>query len=520
MPVYEYEGKHYDLPEGLSNEQAIAKIEAHLKGTTVAQEPERDIHRDLRMINRGAIRGASIVPNAVLDGIAGARNFASGAAEKLYEAATGTPADGVAGRLPLMSEVQAKGLDGMQYDGKPFYPQAVTTGEKVVQGAAEALAGTFATPGMSPANMAQAAAATAGGAAAPAAYDKAMDVTDKPLVATAFSLLASMAAGKVGGAVGGAAGKLDRGAQPAVTPTLTIEEVERRARASYQTMEASGVMVRPLSARNIVDQIEVELRRSGYRPNNQPEVATALQTMRDDFGQARVSFYQLDEARKAASALKSSTVPNVQRLGATLIREFDSQIARLGQRDLMPGSSRTDARAALEALESARSDWRALSKASLLDDVLNAAELRAAKPSASESELIRDGFLRIATNKKLLNQFDPEERAAIIEVTRGIPMDRTLGLLAKMNPARSQLAFTAQGGGAAGALAAGQPGLAAIAGATAGIGFGADKAQSALRRRQAEKAVSDILNGRAQVSPEDMSVLRGLFGGTVSLQER
>ena len=30
MPVYQYEGKHYDLPEGLSNEQAIAKIQGHL----------------------------------------------------------------------------------------------------------------------------------------------------------------------------------------------------------------------------------------------------------------------------------------------------------------------------------------------------------------------------------------------------------------------------------------------------------------------------------------------------------
>ena len=30
MPVYQYEGKHYDLPEGLSNEQAIAKIQGYL----------------------------------------------------------------------------------------------------------------------------------------------------------------------------------------------------------------------------------------------------------------------------------------------------------------------------------------------------------------------------------------------------------------------------------------------------------------------------------------------------------
>lgn len=30
MPVFQYEGKHYDLPEGTTNEQAIAKIESHL----------------------------------------------------------------------------------------------------------------------------------------------------------------------------------------------------------------------------------------------------------------------------------------------------------------------------------------------------------------------------------------------------------------------------------------------------------------------------------------------------------
>ena len=38
MPVYQYEDKFYDLPDGLTNEQAIARIQEHLgKGTTVAQ---------------------------------------------------------------------------------------------------------------------------------------------------------------------------------------------------------------------------------------------------------------------------------------------------------------------------------------------------------------------------------------------------------------------------------------------------------------------------------------------------
>ena len=33
MPVYQYEGVHYDLPDGLTNEQAISKIKAHLGKT-------------------------------------------------------------------------------------------------------------------------------------------------------------------------------------------------------------------------------------------------------------------------------------------------------------------------------------------------------------------------------------------------------------------------------------------------------------------------------------------------------
>ncbi|CAB5194419.1 hypothetical protein UFOVP176_5 [uncultured Caudovirales phage] len=37
MPVYQYDGQHFDLPEGLSNEQAISKIEAHLGKTQPAQ---------------------------------------------------------------------------------------------------------------------------------------------------------------------------------------------------------------------------------------------------------------------------------------------------------------------------------------------------------------------------------------------------------------------------------------------------------------------------------------------------
>lgn len=40
MPVYQYDGQHYDLPDGLSNEQAIAKIKAHLGQTEAPASTE------------------------------------------------------------------------------------------------------------------------------------------------------------------------------------------------------------------------------------------------------------------------------------------------------------------------------------------------------------------------------------------------------------------------------------------------------------------------------------------------
>jgi hypothetical protein len=66
MPVYQYEGKHYDLPEGLSNDQAIAKIEGFLgKATTTQATPE--VSKTELMFGAGSpiartIKGAIVDP--------------------------------------------------------------------------------------------------------------------------------------------------------------------------------------------------------------------------------------------------------------------------------------------------------------------------------------------------------------------------------------------------------------------------------------------------------------------------
>lgn len=68
MPVYQYEGKHYDLPEGLSNDQAIAKIEGYLGKTGApASPPAPEVSTMERMFGAGSpiartIKGAVVDP--------------------------------------------------------------------------------------------------------------------------------------------------------------------------------------------------------------------------------------------------------------------------------------------------------------------------------------------------------------------------------------------------------------------------------------------------------------------------
>mgnify|MGYP003704907085 CR=1 FL=1 len=45
MPIYEYQGQQYDLPDGLSNEQAKAKIETYLNKGQAEQQPKQPHHK-------------------------------------------------------------------------------------------------------------------------------------------------------------------------------------------------------------------------------------------------------------------------------------------------------------------------------------------------------------------------------------------------------------------------------------------------------------------------------------------
>lgn len=510
MPVYEYEGKHFDLPDGLSNEQAIAKIEAHLGKTAApaAEAPMNPLVEGAGKTARTLVNGVAAVPGYAADFVSGGANLILEGIENL-----GNAAPGRAGRAPYFSQTKNNVLDAAGL------PKPEGAFERGAYGALEAVTGggvlgaATKTPALMMDSVAKVGSTALGAAVAEPVAAGTKELTGSDVAATAASLLASFAAGSIGGAAGR---KLDGKLSGAPGP-VTMADVERRAKAAYATVDASGVALKPAAVQGMITRIEGELLRNNYRPAINPEVSAMLHQMRRDVGSQRVSFAQLEQLRGLAGQLRGVNDPNIKRLGGILIREFDDAVANLNQQDLMrlQGSTAANLKDAVTAVQSARKDWATLAKATKLDDLLNIAEVRTAMPGASESELIRGAFINLAKDKKKMAQFSSDEKKAILEVTKGIPFDRTLGFLGRFSPARNQFSGGIQGAGVGAALATGNPVPAMLSAGSAALTMGADKAQSILRRKQAEDAIQQILSGRSKVSKDDLDGLRGLFGGAL-----
>jgi len=75
MPVYQYQGQHYDLPDGLSNEAAIAKIKTHLGEKPKAASKDTSIGEDLKIglagVGKMVDTGVSLAASAVARPFAG-----------------------------------------------------------------------------------------------------------------------------------------------------------------------------------------------------------------------------------------------------------------------------------------------------------------------------------------------------------------------------------------------------------------------------------------------------------------
>lgn len=462
-----------------------------------AQEPQQptpqkrsmvdELGRQIGLTGRAAYEAFTSPALAVLEAGRGAYNL-------------GAQALGSESRIPSFAQAQSQMLGQV-------LPTPETTTERAVQAGTQAMASTAGLAKLAPSVPALASdmarqipsAAVAGLVSQPVA-EKVKDITGSDLAA----LVAGVGFGTVGAAT---TGKVLSATAPGKAPLFTMEEVKKRASDSYNKMDSQGVSIQPKSTLKLVDDIKVALDTEGRMipatdQANSVNATLAQVTKIINQQPQGVSFTALEKIRSTLNDLRMSSDADISRLGGLAVSKVDDYISNLSGKDILAGKAGLDA--AVKNVMSARKDWRNASRASVLDDALNVAEVKKLDPKASESELIRRGFINIAANKDKMNLFNKTEQNIIKSVAQGGTLDPVLTLAAQFSPLRSKLAA------AGGAYAFTQAPMATTA--VAGTGLTADLLQGALRRRAAQQAVKQIASG-AQAPAPNLGYVGLLTGG-------
>lgn len=520
MPVYEYQGQNYDLPEGLSNEQALAKIKTYLGETeapTPAEKPAEqpsvvsELGRQLGLTARAGITGLSSVPNAVADFLSGAANL-------------GLMAAGSEQRVPYLSQAQQQALNQILPTPKPGLEQAVQTG-------AEAVAGMM-TPGLRVPMTQQAEGATAreiaarglseaagvaiGAMAGEQAAQKATELTGSPW--------AGLAAGLVTGTlVGSGTGKAAFSVAGPRAEPVTIDQIKRRASQGYQTLEDAQVKVDANSIKNkLVPKLTAELDKNNYDPQlvrAHGAIEDNLKLLDKLMADPQVDFTRLEKVRSAFSSLATGQ-DDTSRLAKIAVNQIDSYLANLSPKDIKSATG-ADAKGALQALDQARADWRNQARAQVIQDLLDSATARIEGATGPTGDIIKRNLVNLTANVEKMKMFSTREQNVIKAAAKATDMETLLSLMAKFNPERGYAQSAVTGSALTGALLGQGPVNAASMGylGASGAGYVADKALANMRRREVQNLVSQVASGNLQ-APKEGFAIPGLFGAALGTTGR
>lgn len=507
--IIDVNGELVEFPDDMTDEQisnAIKGVKAPVQAVPQAPQgimqslglgPEQ-IKRQVGLAARAGVTGITAPATAALDFLSGVYNVGANL--------VGSPS-----RMPLASEAQQQGMTQLGL------PEPQGTLERAIQTGTSAMAGIGSTAallkgvqGAAPLvqNMfAQIPAAGISGTTASAVGEKTADITGSPLAGYAAALV-------TGGLTANMASKALTPLGTPSKPTLTMDDIKSRAQQAYKTMENENITLRPTSVQGLFNKAEQALTQENFNPalDAHRPVAQVIQQVRDMAGNKRVSFTQLEQMRSAMNALKNDPNPATRKYAGQFVSEMDAYLGNISTKDVMPGTVGSAEKAA-KAVVDARQDWRNMSRAGTIEDALNVAEAKALDPKASEGELIRRQLINLVANKNKMRVFSERERNAIKSVAKGPFVDPLLTLAARFNPERSQLM--------AGAQVAGAVANPLVAATVAGGGFAADKLQSLLRSRSANKLVSGIASGNIP-APVPNLAWRGMLsaGGVPNLEEQ
>jgi len=484
------------IPDGTTKDQVLAKYNA-MSGKSpapVVEAPQQrsmtdELGRQIGLTARAGYEAFTSPATMVLEGVRSGYNLA--APSLGLNQWTTSPA---AAQSQMLSQV---------------LPTPENSTERAVQAGTQAMVGTAGmaklapnVPALAQDLIRQVPAAAASGLVAQPTAEIVKEVTGSDTAATIAGIL-------TGTVTAAAVGK---GIDYKYRPRETIAQVKDRAAQSYQAVDDAGITVKADSVKKMFNDIGTALDDARMVPGSAQSdevVARLTQLSRMLGSNESIPFSTVDKMRATLNDLKASKDADIKRLGSVAVAKVDDYISNITGKDVVAGKEGIDK--AVKDIMTARKDWRNASRAQTLEDALDVAEVKAIDPKASESELIRRGFINLAANKDKMKLFTPSEQNIIKGVAKGGPFDSVLSMIARFSPLRSNLSAAGAGYG----ITQGPGSTVALS--LAGSGLTADLLQSALRKQAANAAVREIAAGATPRAPN--LAYRGLLGGALNPPE-
>lgn len=212
----------------------------------------------------------------------------------------------------------------------------------------------------------------------------------------------------------------------------TREEIKAASGQAYQRAEQAGGMLPQNSLGGFVTQAEQILAKEGVDAALHPKTMAAFNRLMEDATKPGIAGHSvqgaetlrrvLSNAETEAIAAAGGQVSSDARLAAQLLDEFDDFIDQQ-----LPTSS--------AEYQTARTLWQTQRKAQDIEQLFERAKNQAGQYSVSGMEnALRTQFKQLADNPRRFRRFSEDERAAILQVVRGGPIQNALRLVGKFAP--------------------------------------------------------------------------------------
>jgi hypothetical protein len=484
MPTYQVEIPGRGVFE-VESEQELTDKQVYEFALQQAETPQPmpmqdQLGRQLGLTGRAAISGLAALPNIVAD-----------------------PFARLAGVTPPSEALQRTLTRAGFPEPQPGLEQYVQAGTEALTGAggqiglARQAAQQLASPVSRAVSQQLAQAPATQLAAAPVATSAAMktyEETGSPLAATVAGLGAGAATG----------------VRPRRAETTMSEQLGKQATEAYRRAENAGLVIKPDYVRDMADSLTKKAMSEGYDPGLHPKIAAVLRRLEDE-GATPKTLAELDNLRRIVRAPGGDfTNPDQQRIAGQLIDEFDSFVENIGSSNILPGA---DKDVAIPALKEARDVYKRKRKVSIIEDMMDAAEIRGAQQTqAGVDNTIRNQFVNLSTNKKRMAAFSKNEQAEIKRIAKGggnvQQMLRFLGRFAVRGPVTGIFA----GGGLAY-----EPMVAVPLTATAEA---SKRGAEALRRRDVSRLINQIAQQQLPQRPSlvPTTAMRGLLSSQQGME--